>query len=59
MKRNYAVTFSNAGNILDYRIFEADDSNDGDGYVACEIAKSMLRDVGYLRPGDCIRVIEI
>jgi len=56
-KRTYTVSFSSDGGILDSKTFEADGKQDA-GAAAAEIAIEMIRDTGYLRAGDCIRVTE-
>jgi len=60
MKRQYEITFSNSGGVLDRRTFEADDDDDMQdaGAAASEIAIEMIREAGSLYPGDCIRLME-
>ena len=60
MKRIYTVALSNDGSLLDTETFSFDDQDDlqNGGAAAREVAIRMIRDAGYLRPGDCIRVLE-
>lgn len=55
------VIMSNSGGELDRRTFTYDPTDDMQdaGDAAREVAEEMIRDAGFLRVGDCIRVVEI
>lgn len=60
-KRSYQVNMMNDGGVLDSHSFDADDENDlqDAGAAAGEIIIQMIRDAGFLRPGDKFNFIEL